>query len=259
MFRAVRRGESRARLLVLGDGPLSAVELSESGRFFELGAERQAMADLACEKMRQNGQTVTANPVYRLMDWSVGERFLLNVDQGDYSQVVGAKSHPEWDVKAQVLAACCALECPEGFVIEQRSKRVAAAPGLWHIAPSGSVQPPSSPLQTVLSEAEEELGLRSDELREIRCVGLLYGEDSGVYQLCCSAVTSVSFQEIQGRVRSGAWEQDGLTLAPADPEALPRWIAEATLLTPGAKAVLFAEGLRRWGADWFEAHCEDEA
>ena len=258
MFRAVFRGESRARLLVLGDGPLSDLELSESGCFFQLGAERQALADAACERMRENGQTVTANAIYRLTDWSVGERFGLKVDRGDYSQVVGTKSHPEWDVKAQVLAACCALECPEGFVIEQRSQRVAAAPGLWHIAPSGSVQPPNSAHQTVLSEAEEELGLQPEEFGDVRCLGLLYGEDTGVYQLACSATTEVSFQEIQGRVRSGAWEQEGLTLAPVDPEALPRWMAEATLLTPGAKAVLLAVGLRRWGSQWFDTHCEDQ-
>ena len=258
MFRAVCRGGSRARLLVLGDSPLSSVEVSESGELFDLGAERQLLADQACQRMREQGQTVTADPIYRLRRWEVGERFVLRVDRGDYSQVVGTKSHPEWGVKAQVLAACCALECPEGFVIEQRSARVAAAPGLWHIAPSGSLQPPNTVLQTVLCEAEEELGLGQGELSELRCLGLLYGEDTGVYQLACSARTSVPFSDIQARVRSGAWEQEGLMLAPCDADDLPRWISEAALLTPGARAVLLAEGRRRWGIDWFESHCEDE-
>lgn len=259
MFRAVRRGESRARLLVLGDGPLSDVELSETGQFLDLGAERQALAEQACTQMRAGGQRVTASPIYRLTDMTVGERLVLRVDRGDYSQVVGTKSHPEWGVKAQVLAACCALECPEGFVIEKRSAQVAAAPGLWHVAPSGSLQPPNGVLPTVLAEAEEELGLGPDEVSDPRCVGLLYVEEAGVYLLACSARTEVGFQEICERPRSGAWEQAGLTVAPVDPEALPRWLAQAPLLLPAARAVLLAEGLRRWGWDWFESHCEHKA
>ncbi len=243
---------------MLGDGLLADVALDETGQNFDLGPERQALADVACEGLRGRGQTVTANPIYRLMEHSAGERLRLRVDRGDYSQVVGTKGHPEWGIKAQVLAVCCCLQCPDGFLIEKRSARVAAAPGLWHIAPSGSLQPPNGVLTTLLTEAEEELGLANEEVEEMRCVGLLYGEDSGVYQLACSARTEVPFHEILSRPRSGAWEQDGFTLAPVDPDSLPLWMAETPLLTPGARAVLLAEGLRRWGSEWFERWCEDK-
>lgn len=257
MYRSVFRGEAQGRLLVLGDGPLAAVRLEETGRRFELGPERQAQADVACARLRAGGQTVENDPVYRLAEHQVGEKLIFRVDRGDYSQVVGTKSHPEWGVKAQVLAICCAVECPQGFVIEKRSERVAAAPGLWHLAPAGSLQPPNDVFSTVLAEAEEELGLTARELREPRCVGLVYVETAGVYLVACSARTEVSLETIQGRARSGAWEQVGLTFVPADPEALPRWLAETPLLLPAARAVLWAEGLRRWGRDWFETHCED--
>lgn len=258
MYLEAFRGESEARLLVLGDGPLAAVTIEETGRSFSLGAERQALADAACDRFRERGQTVTANPIYRVISWTLGERFTLRADRGDYSQVVGTKSHPEWGLKAQVVAVCCAMECPEGFLIEKRSARVAALPGKWHICPSGSLEPPNGPLQTLLAEASEELGLEPFEIEDPRCVGMLFGEQSGVYQLACSARTPVSFAEILARRPSGRWEQDGLVWAPADAETLPLWLAEhADQITHGGRAALWAEGRRRWGQAWFEAQCED--
>jgi hypothetical protein len=259
VYLAVHRGESEARLLVLGDGPLAEVVLEETGQIFDLGSERQELADQACQRMREAGQSVTANPIYRLKSWTVGTRLVLRADRGDYSQVVGTKTHPEWGLKAQVLAVCCAMECPQGFVIEQRSARVAALPGKWHIAPSGSLQPPQGPWATCLAEAAEELALLPTEVEDARCVGMLYGERSGVYQLACSARTGVTLQEMLARPRSGAWEQDGFVCAPVCPEALPRWLAQhAEMVTSGARAALWAEGRRRWGEAWFQAHCEDQ-
>lgn len=258
MYESVHRGQSEARLLVWGDGPLSEVVLEQSGSRFDLGPERQRLADLACQKMRDQGITLTADPVYRLTSWTTGERLVLRTVRGDYSQVVGMKSHPEWGVPAQVLAVCCALECPEGFVIEQRSAKVASLPGMWHIAPSGSLQPPHSALQTLLCEAAEELGLQPEEVEQARCLGLVYGERSGVFQIACSARTPVAFEQMLGRRRSGAWEQDGFLLAPACPEALPVWLkTHASKVTLGGRAILWAEGRRRWGSDWFETHSRD--
>lgn len=258
MYTAVYRGEPEARLLVLGDGPLAEVAIEETGQRFELGPERQRQADQACWRLRQRGQRVEPNPVYRLLSWTVGERFTLRADRGDYSQVVGAKTHPEWGVKAQVLAVCCVMECPQGIIIEQRSARVAALPGKWHIAPSGSLQPPNGPWRTLLAEAGEELGLEPREVQQARCVGMLFGEVSGVYQLACSARTPVSLEQMLKRRRSGAWEQDGFVCAPACPDALPGWIAtHRDKLSHGGRAALWAEGRRRWGSDWFDAQCED--
>lgn len=233
--------------------------MRETGQLFCLTPERQRLADEACQVFRQRGQTVTANPVYRLLSWTLGERFVLHADRGDYSQVVGMKTHPEWGLRAQVLAVCCAMECPQGFVIEQRSARVAALPGKWHIAPSGSLQPPHGPWETMLAEANEELALQACEIEDARCVGMLFGERSGVYQLACSARTGVSFEQMLSRRRSGAWEQDGFVCAPVCPRALPVWLAEhAHLVTHGARAVLWAEGRRRWGQVWFDEQCQDE-
>ena len=243
---------------MLGDGPLAEVGLRETGRRFELGPERQALAEQACQGLRERGMTVTADPIYRVASWTVGERFELLADRGDYSQVVGTKSHPEWGVKAQVVAVCCATECPQGFIVEKRSARVAALPGMWHVCPAGSLQPPNGPFETLLAEAREELGLERDELREVRCVGMLYNEHSGVYQLACSMTTSVPLVEIEARLRSGRWEQDGFVCAPVCPEQMPLWLEKfSEKVTPGGRAALLAEGQRRWGEEWFNRHCED--
>lgn len=258
MYQDVYRGETEARLLVLGEGSLKDVSLKETGGLFCLGPERQHLANLACQAMRDRGQTVTANPIYRILSWTVGEQFILAVERGDYSQVVGTKTHPEWGIKAQVAAVCCVMECPEGFVIEQRSAQVAALPGMWHIAPSGSLQPPQGPWETLLAEAQEELGLEAFEVEDARCVGMLYGERSGVYQLSCSARTPVAFAEMMARRRSGSWEQDGFVLAPVCSQELPVWLAlHRQKITPGGRAALWAEGRRRWGQAWFEQQCED--
>lgn len=254
MYFSVYKGSPDARLLVLGEGTVAKVGLRENGERFDLGAERQAMADRACEERRREGQTVTANPIYRLHSWTVGPKLELEVGRGDYSQVVGTKAHREWGIKAEVLAVCCVLECPQGFVIEKRSQKVAAVPGLMHIAPSGSLQPPATPWETLLQEASEELALEPAELENPCCLGLLHVEPVGVYQLICTARTSVSLDEMCRRERSGAWEQDGLLCAPSEPQGLATWLAErGESLTPSARMGLWVEGRRRWGQAWFEA------
>jgi hypothetical protein len=258
VYHFAHRGEPEGRLVVLGEGPVQEVLLEETGQRFELGAERQRMADQACREWRARGRVVTVDPIYRLLEYTVGERLTLRVERGDYSQVVGTKSHPEWGLKAQVIAVCCALECPQGFVVEQRSERVAAAPGKWHISPSGSMQPPCAPWDTLLAEAGEELGLAPQEIEDARCVGMLYGETSGVYQLACSARVGLTLPQMLSRSRRDAWEAVGHVCAPVDPEALPEWMArQRERLTPGGRAVLLAEGRRRWGLEWFDRHCED--
>ncbi len=255
MLTPVILGTSSARILALGETPLGKVTLRETGQHFQLGPERQMLADQACQRLRKLGQRVTADPIYRVRSFSLGKTLELQVDRGDYSQVVGCKAHPEWKLKAEALAVSCALECADGFVIERRSARVATVPNKWHVAPSGSVQPPRCALETVFCEAKEELGLEASELEEPRCTGLIYAEEAGVYLLACSARTSLSLKALTARSRSGAWEQDGLLTAPVCPEALPDWIAEQRdRLVPAGVAVLWTEGRRRWGASWFAAN-----
>ncbi len=240
MYTPCHLGPAQARIVVLGRGPLSQVQLHHSGHRLQLDAERQRLTDQACERLRQRGQIVTADPIYRVESWHTGEQFALRVGLGDYAQVVGTKAHPEWDLKSNVLALCCILQCPDGIILERRSQKVAALPGAWHVAPAGSLSPPNTPYQTLLAEAHEEMALEPVELFDLQCLGMCYGEDSGVYQLICSAQTPVPLAQILSRPRSGAWEQDGLLCAPSEPQALDNWIQEhGQRLTPAAQSALW--------------------
>lgn len=250
MFRTVPSDGQETHWVARGDGALDGVLLRETGGSLRLTPAQQAQADRACERLREEGRTVTPDPIYRLLEWRAEERLELLVERANYAQVVGIKAHPEWGLSARALAVCCLTECRDGFVIEQRSARVASLPGRWHVAPAGSLQPPHHLAQTLRSEAREELGLEPHELVEPRCLGLLYGRASGIFQLACSVRTPLRLQEMLARERSGAWEQDGLLCAPASREALPLWLEQSPLLTPGAARILQAEGERRWGSDW---------
>lgn len=258
MFYSCYRGHHRARLLVIGDAPLEQVELLNSGEQFDLSPEQQALADLACRQMRAAGRTVTCDPTYRLNSYEVGAKLRITVSVGDYCQMVGVKAHPEWGLKCQTLAVCCALETPGGLVVERRSAKVASMPGYLHLAPAGIMAPPNTPLSTVVHEGLEELGLQPNELLDLRCTGLLCGEDNGVYQIICSARTELELSELYRRPRSGQWEVEEHLLAPLEPQPLASWIEENRgQMTPAALTALAAEGHRRWGTSWLEAQCPE--
>jgi 8-oxo-dGTP pyrophosphatase MutT (NUDIX family) len=256
MYRACHRGPAGARILLQGKGPLERVQLEESGLAWSLTREQEALCERACEKLRQQGQEVFSGPVYRLLDWCCGPFLSLRVSRGNYAQVIGTKAHPEWGCPSRVLAVCCVLETPGGFLVERRSLRVAALPGRWHVAPAGSIGVGMSPLQALLQEAHEELGLAADELDPPLCLGLIYAEDSGVHQLVCAARTGVDSADFLLRPRSGCWESDGYEMAPIDPQGLGSWLEQhRSQLTPAAVSALWLEGGRRWGSDWFESYC----
>jgi len=55
-------------------------------------------------------------------------------------------------------------------LVARRSRAVAADPGLWHVAPSGMLEPGVDPVDQIARELEEELGL--DARREAQPLGL---------------------------------------------------------------------------------------
>ena len=177
----------------------------------------------------------------------------MRLSERSYYDSVLLKRHKHWGIRSQVLAVVAVTLCPEGYLVEQRSARVAALPGRLHPLPSGSVEPPLSPLDTLLREAEEELGLEPHELTEVMCLGLVYGEESGVYQLVGRATTEISGEELLSRACSGAWEKDEVLFAPTNPKDLSEWLrVRRERLTVGGRVALVMEGGRRWGREWLE-------
>lgn len=253
MFCEVRKGEAEGRLLLQGEAPLSELKLSIVPNTLLLSEEQSQHLEQVVASHRSAGRVVTDNPIYRLESWAVGEFLHLQVSERSYFDSVLLKQYPQWGLRSQVLAVVCVTQCADGLILEKRSEKVAALPGYLHPAPSGSVEPPSHPLETLYEESREELGLLPKELTDVVCLGLVYGELSGVYQLVCRASTDLSLHEIDARSCEGRWERASLTCAPLDPKGLPRWIAEnRERLTIGGRVALQMEGGRQWGPSWFE-------
>ena len=99
----------------------------------------------------------------------------------------------------------------------------------------------------------EELGLKASELLDLRCLGLVYGEEVGVFQLVCLARVKSGLAELEARECSGSWERSELIAAPTEALTLARWILEnKDRLTVAGRSGLVMEGMRRWGEPWSE-------
>ena len=253
MYTSVHKGLPEGRLLIQGQGPLKDVVLNFVETSLSLSAEQHSATEEAVRTLTERGLVVTNGPTCRLESWRAGSILHLSLSEGRYFDSVLLKHNPHWGLRSQVLAVVCVTECVDGFVIEKRSDKVATLAGYFHPSPSGSVEPSDHPFQTLLTEAKEELGLLPDELRDIQCLGLVFGEESGVYQLVCRVTVSLTLEEILQRNCEGEWERSALICAPKCSQELPLWIAEhLDSLTVGGRVALILEGGRRWGSTWFE-------
>lgn len=251
MYEACYRGETEGRVLVAGRGPLEQLSIETVASSLVLSPEQVSRTEEVVNRLREQGLVITDDPTYRLESWRTGQTLHLRLSERSYFDSILLKQYPEWGLRSQVLAVVCVTECSDGLLVEKRSERVAALPGRLHPSPSGSVQPPDHPLETLYTEAAEELGLGAQELSDVECLGLVFGEDSGVYQLVVRATTPCSLSTILGRACSGEWERDGFVCAPTQPAELSLWIAShKEQLTVGGRMALHLEGERRWGSRW---------
>jgi hypothetical protein len=256
-YREVVRGVSDGRMLITGLGPLADVSTEIVPSTLCLTPAQSQQKGPAVDKLRAQGQTVTDGPIYRLESWSVVPKLHLRLSRRSYFDSVVLKQNPEWGIRSQVLCVACVTLCANGYLVERRSQRVASLPGFLHPVPAGGVEPPFHPFHTFETEAEEELGLKACELFDVQCIGLVFGETSGVYQLVARASTSLSKAEIEARTCSGQWERSELLCAPSQPKALSHWLSEHTSqLTAGGRTAIVMEGGRRWGEGWLQEHLE---
>ncbi len=255
MFQETYRGESEGRLVLTGRSPLNEVKTAVVGSTLVLTREQKEQIGPAVKRLEEMGQTVTDGPTYRLESFEAGGTLTLHLSRRSYFDSVLLKQHPEWGVRSQVLAVVVVTECRDGFVIERRSDKVAALPGYLHPAPSGSVEPPAHPLETVYAEAKEELGLEAEEISDVLCLGLIFAERSGVYLLAARATTQLDLETLRGRACSGEWERSELICAPKERESLSAWLSEVgDRLSAAGRTAVVLEGARRWGDDFLEEH-----
>ena len=252
-FREVRMGGPEGRIRVLGVGALSAVRVEEVASTLHLSEEQLACIPAAVESLKRAGRVVTDGPTYRLESWELGDSIALKVRRRSYFDSVLLKRNAHWGVRSRTLAVSCLIRCQDGYLIEKRSEKVAALPGRFHLCPAGSMVPDQHPLDTVEQEAWEELGLQPSELLDLRCLGLVYGEEVGVFQLVCLARIECGLADLEARDCSGSWERSELIAAPMEAEALACWILEyKEKLTVAGRSGLVMEGMRRWGESWSE-------
>ena len=255
MFRRVHIGEANGRLVVHGEGRLRDVELVEVPSQLVLTKNQKRAAELAVEELSNRGLVVTNGPIYRVENFELGDRFKIAVSLSRYFDIVAIKANPQWGLRARALTVACVVRCADGLLVEKRSQKVASVPGMFHPVPAGSIEPPHSPLHTLYEEAKEEAGLEPYEISEPSCLGMVFGEVSGIYQLICSTQTELSVDELRGRERSGAWEQESLLACPADPSGFLKWVEERNSnFTRGGRTAMMVEVARRADEAWLEAH-----
>ena len=256
-FREVRMGGPEGRIRILGVGALSAVQMEEVESTLHLTEEQLACLPEAVERLQQEGRVVTDGPTYRLESWQLGESITLKVSRRSYFDSVLLKRNAHWGVRSRTLAVSCLIRSQDGYLIEKRSEKVAALPGRLHLCPAGSMVWDQHPLDTLEQEAVEELGLQAAELHGVECLGLVYGEEVGVFQLVCQATVQSGLDELESRACSGSWERSELLAAPLEAAPLARWIQQhRTKLTDAGRSGLVMEGMRRWGESWSEGLLE---
>lgn len=198
----------------------------------------EAQIERVCDERRRLGQVVERKPLYRVLDFQATDDSLeLGVVVSDYGENLALQQHPERTNGA--LAVCGVCRCPEGYLIEQRSLKVAAAPGLLHLAPAGTLEPGETVLDCLHREALEELGLEPDEMDVSDCIGMLRVDPVGVYQILVPFRTPISLAQIESRPRADSWESEKLFTAPAETEYLLSWIQNhRARMTPASVVAL---------------------
>ena len=216
----------------------------------------------SADALRQEGRVITAEPLYRLVSYAVTDvSLVLRVGLTNYEEYIGTNGcHREWreqsgaNAMSDALALSAATETADGMLaIERRSRKVAERAGFYHVKPSGHPQPPESFTQGVLTELEEELGVRREEVAELVCTGLVRDAVSYKPELTYVLRIRADAADVQSRWKADAWESDEISFIPASPDALADWLTRHVHDTvPAGHAALLLYGRERFGAAWYE-------
>lgn len=216
----------------------------------------------SADALRGQGRVITAEPLYRLVSYNVdGASLVLHVGKTDYEEYIGTNGcHREWRAQygaaamSDALAVSAVTETADGMLaIERRSERVAERPGFYHVKPSGHPRPPEGFTQGVLTELEEELGVRQQEVTEMVCTGLVRDAANCKPELTYILRIRAAAADVQSRSKADAWESAELCFFPASPDALADWLARHLHDTvPAGHAALLLYGREHFGEGWCE-------
>ncbi len=218
-----------------------------------------------CHQIRQQGRLVFPGDLYLFMSFEAGERLRIKAGKLDYEEYLACSmSDAEWRQKHGIagpvspVSMACVTIVEGQIILGKRGRQVAECAGMYHVVPAGHVHPPTSLVDTLICEAEEELGLRKDDLGELYCIGLCRSSRYGCVDVVCRMELSLGQEELWRRVSCDAWEHESLTLVDSDQRGLARWlIHNGSNLTDPGHAALVLEGLYRFGSNWLRDvwHC----
>jgi len=159
---------------------------------------------------------------------------IVSVMSVDETSIVGRRAEYRWLLaqsrdqsffpwfQVRPLAVTGILTCPEGVVIGRRSASVFQFPGLWELAPSGSVDVVKEDsnidlLAQLMQELHEEIGLSSSEVTGIEPLAIACDIDSQVFDVCFVLNTATRWARISELFGANAnTEYDHLDILPVD-------------------------------------------
>ncbi|TDQ80967.1 UDP-2,4-diacetamido-2,4,6-trideoxy-beta-L-altropyranose hydrolase [Dongia mobilis] len=144
--------------------------------------------------------------------------------RAEYRSLLAQSRDPDifrW-LQVRPLAVTGILICPEGVVIGRRSKSVFQSPGLWELAPSGSVdlgtmdeQGNINLLNQLMQELKEEIGLSATDIAEVEPLAIACDTDSQVFDVCFILRTSRPWPQILASYAAdGNSEYESLDILP---------------------------------------------
>lgn len=189
----------------------------------EIGAPYQPPVDLVavidaiwCQEKTRRGDALTNGRLYCL-DHLAADHLLIR--PAEYRYLLARRRAPDLvaaGLNLRTLAVTGIVLCPGGVVLGQRGHDVAVDAGLWEPAPAGGLAQPD-PVQQVLEEAEEELGLLPHHFGTPLLCGLVEDCSSGVIDFVFRLSTTLTVSEIRHRHFShGSKEYQSLDIVPLD-------------------------------------------
>lgn len=144
--------------------------------------------------------------------------------RAEYRSLLAQSHDPEifrW-LQVRPLAVTGILICPEGVVIGRRSKSVFQSPGLWELAPSGSVDLGTMDgagnidlLSQLMQELREELGLSAADINEVEPLAIACDAGSQVFDVCFILRTNTPWTRILASFEAeGNTEYERLDILP---------------------------------------------
>jgi 8-oxo-dGTP pyrophosphatase MutT (NUDIX family) len=196
-----------------------------------------------------------------------GEAFELTVGPTCYRDFVGTNlfNHHRldefgWERFANPIGTTATLVSSDGLICYgRRSGRVAYHAGHVHTF-GGALEEQDrtadgrvDPFASLRRELREELGLRTDDLTDLCCVGLIRDKEICQPELLFEARLTMTADVLRKRweVAEAREEHDDLVALPDDADAIVPFIRDCGLIAPVAIGTLFLHGRRAWGEAWF--------